>query len=275
MSTRGFQTREILFFKERESGKGRGICLVEFAYQADASSWLSQNSDSFFIQGEKISLDYTPVRGRDGDWTCSKCKASNFRHRLVCFICSNPQHECEESQQGSRPFELAPPSNVLILRGLKVSSGEEAVRMALASISNHPVRDVRLIKDRITKESRGFCFIEFTGVNEATETLDTIFEQAPAFFIDGTRTIANFARGNFLTSGKGLSHAGQSAIEQGGWSSSGENRQEGPEAVRADPEYSSNPVGYSSDASDPTASTSQYQFDASSGYYYDTSSGQC
>ena len=273
VSTRQFQTREIRVLYDTDTNKSRGIGLIEFAYQTDASTWLTQNEDSFHIFGEKITVQYTEHRPREGEWKCEKCNAFNYRHRLICFICSTPLDESNEANQGSRPHELATPSNVLILRGLKFTTDEEAVRTALATVSAHSVRDVRLIRDRVTKQSRGFCFIEFAGVIEATGVLDSIFQQEPAFFVDGTRTVANFARGNF--SFNRLSQAAQSAIEQGSWSSVGEAAPDatgvpvGEASKRGgEQEYSSRPVSYTAPESSP------YVYEPSSGYYYDNRTGQ-
>ena len=273
MSTRAFQTREIRILYDTDTKKSRGMGLIEFAYEADASAWLTQNRDSFYIFGEKITVQYTEHRVREGEWKCTKCNASNYSHRLVCYICSTSVYESEEANRGSRPLELAPPTNVLILRGLKFSTTEDEIRAAIDTISNDRVRDIRLIRDRLTKQSRGFCFIEFMGISEATETLDSIFEQDPAFFVDGIRAIANFARGTF-TSTKS-SQAAQSAIEQGSWSSVSEQGQVNKIATKGntqggDEAYSSKPVPYSSGGTE----NSQYQYDPSSGYYYDTASGQ-
>ena len=270
VSTRQFQTREIRILYDTDTNKSRGIGLIEFAYKTDASNWLAQNEDSFHIFGEKITVQYTEHRTREGEWKCAKCNAFNYRHRLICFICNTPIHEATEANQGSRPPELATPSNVLILRGLKFSTNEEGVRDALSTVSSHSARDVRLIRDRVTKQSRGFCFIEFAGVTEATEALDGIFQQDPAFFVDGTRTMANFARGNF--SFNRLSQAGQSAIEQGSWSSVGEAVGEGNRP--GEQEYSSKPVSYSGAPSGSAPDASQYVYEPSSGYYYDSKTGQ-
>ncbi|KAI6655257.1 RNA-binding protein 5 [Oopsacas minuta] len=275
VSTRPFQTREIRILYDTDTRKSRGMGLIEFAYESDATAWLTQNKDSFYIFGEKITVEYTVLKAREGEWKCAKCNASNYSHRLVCYICSNPLYESEAVNQGSRPPELAPPSNVLILRGLKFTTTEEVVRAAICTISNNRVKDIRLIRDRLTKQSRGFCFVEFVGISEATETLDTIFGQDPAFFVDGIRTIANFARGNF-TSNK-PNQAALSAIEQGSWSSVSEQGPEGKvvtggSKLGGEQEYSSKPVTYSTPVSS-SSTESRYQYDPTSGYYYDSASG--
>jgi len=51
-----------------------------------------------------------------------------------------------------------------------------------------------LIRDHETSQSRGFAFVEFSGVSDATEALAGI-QALQEFLLDGRRVNVTFARG--------------------------------------------------------------------------------
>lgn len=68
---------------------------------------------------------------------------------MVSFIWTNPSWITE-----------AEACNVLILRGLSTETTEDDIRNAVFNLSNKTIYDVRLVKDKISNISRGFCFVE-------------------------------------------------------------------------------------------------------------------
>ena len=78
------------------------------------------------------------------------------------------------------------------------------MKAAIEKLCDLHVSDIRLIKDKTTNTSRGFCFVELSSVEvglcmyihisqppvsvqEATGLLEIVQKQYPAFFIDGRR----------------------------------------------------------------------------------------
>lgn len=278
VTLRNHKMREIHVMRDRTAGDSLQLSYIEFSHLHDAKNWYTENKDNYYILGQRVYMSYTRSRKQGFEWNCSKCNASNHSNRSLCAVCNSYREDYEDSSRDSRPKELAPTSNVIILRGLLPTSTDTAIRDALCHVTSHPVIEVRLIRDKISKVSRGFCFIDFETVAIATEVLDQIFSQEPALFVEGTRVKANFARGSNIVPAKSISQVAASAISQGKWSATPEICQ--PLAIPLERDasrtiYSSEPQKYSSEItpSSPAPSAS-YQYDSSSGYYYDPASGK-
>jgi RNA recognition motif-containing protein len=108
--------------------------------------------------------------------------------------------------------ESNPPSQILILKGLDSQTSEENVRQAIQVVTNLPVQDIRVIKDKISGLGRGFCFVDLSTIETATEMLKTLRSQSPAFFVDGKRVYANFARGHSHSERQSQSSLASTAI---------------------------------------------------------------
>ena len=55
-------------------------------------------------------------------------------------------------------------SAVLMLRGLDYRTTEDQIHRRLKDLSSVAIKDVRLITDKYTNKSRGFCFVEVSSV---------------------------------------------------------------------------------------------------------------
>ncbi|KAL2930821.1 SUPPRESSOR OF ABI3-5 [Bienertia sinuspersici] len=63
----------------------------------------------------------------------------------------------------------AGPTHVLVVRGLDENADEEMLRY---EFSKHaPIKDLRLVRDKFTHVSRGFAFVHFYSVEDATKAL--------------------------------------------------------------------------------------------------------
>ena len=66
----------------------------------------------------------------------------------------------------SRAFNPGAPSRTIMLRQLPLQMEDQELRNELAAMCI-TVKDVRLVRNRETGQSRGFAFIEFNAVEEA------------------------------------------------------------------------------------------------------------
>ncbi|KII72073.1 RNA-binding protein 5 [Thelohanellus kitauei] len=101
------------------------------------------------------------------------------------------------ADQAQRTLDDPEACNVLILKGLDHETTEEAVRNAVCHLTNKIVYDVRLIRDKITNVSRGFCFVEMGDIDGARSLLSFIRRMDPPFSIDHRRIVAGYAKNNF------------------------------------------------------------------------------
>ncbi|KAK3740589.1 hypothetical protein QZH41_001067, partial [Actinostola sp. cb2023] len=164
-------------------GYTRGFGFVEFDTVESAKQWMDHIKGRLICQGFSIGADYSrPKNAQDKDWNCPKCGTQNFssRRRTTCFSCGTPKEVSGDDKESSNP-----PCKVLILKGLDVLTNEETVRTMLSSITTLPIYDIRLIRDKLTSTSRGFCFVELASIEDATNFLEELSSMNPPFEIDG------------------------------------------------------------------------------------------
>uniref|UniRef100_A0AAV1U7X8 RNA-binding protein n=1 Tax=Peronospora matthiolae TaxID=2874970 RepID=A0AAV1U7X8_9STRA len=143
----------------------------------------------------------------------------------------------------SNSTRSVPPSQVLVVRMLPPDIEEGELHAAFADFDG--VQDIRLIRDRVTKVSRGFGFIEFRDIEAATNAL----KKSEGFIVHNTRVEISYARDTLPNRSRYSpyvpkeSRAGSSlavtALEQAQWSlSQGRGvdgaRNDQPSSVAAD-----------------------------------------
>ncbi|CAB4021042.1 RNA-binding 5-like, partial [Paramuricea clavata] len=157
-----------------------------------AKKWIDDCKGKLVIEDDSVIMDFSRSKmavESHRDWVCSKCGTQNFssKRRNTCFTCNTPKDENDETKElGSTPCK------VLILRGLDILTTEETIRQSLASFTSTPIFDVRLIKDKLTGTSRGFCFIELGSIEEATQLREEL--QAASFTVDEKVLVISYAK---------------------------------------------------------------------------------
>ena len=194
------------------------------------------------------------------DWICDQCDAVNFARRVHCFGCGvdrprNARTMLTNNHRPGRGAENVKP--VLIVKGLTEETHEGMLLDAFQPCGR--VREIRLVRDRFTKLSRLFAFVEFEAIDGAHAALD-----APPR-IDGVVPRVMFADHVKETHGGGSS----GGVGGGGYSGGGNGALEaamshiehqGPKRSAYDI-----PTGFVPDAA------SGYYYSQESGYYYDAS----
>ncbi|XP_028407873.1 RNA-binding protein 5-like isoform X2 [Dendronephthya gigantea] len=183
--------KDVRVVKTRE-GFSRGFAFVEFLDMETAKKWIDNCKGKLTIEDTTVIMDFSRSKmavESHRDWVCSKCGTQNFssKRRNTCFTCNTPKDENDETKElGSTPCK------VLILRGLDILTTEETIRQSLASFTSTPIFDVRLIKDKLTGTSRGFCFVELGSIEEATQLREEL--QTASFTIDEKVLVISYAK---------------------------------------------------------------------------------
>lgn len=232
------------------SGISKGFGFLEFKSVSDAQDWMEIHKGRYNVHGHRVCADYSRPKAAsnvaDKDWICSKCGGQNFssKRRLSCFKCGAPK-ENSIADLGDDKEVSNNPCKVLILRGLDTITNDEAIRKALVEITALPVYDVRLIRDKLTNTSRGFCFVELGSVEEASQLLEIITNMHPPFTIDGRIVTASYAHHDNPPKTTTAS-AASAAIEQAQWSQT---------AIGSQPQVSSSTVAANAMAQAQAAGT--------------------
>mmetsp|Transcript_64680 Transcript_64680/g.173351 ORF Transcript_64680/g.173351 Transcript_64680/m.173351 type:complete len:397 (-) Transcript_64680:52-1242(-) len=265
--------------KDRETGLSRGIAFVDFPSVEAAQKAMKGLRGRLVIDNQEGKVEYSrdaskPVaavaqqssRPQAMDWLCERCNTVNFARRTHCFSCNVERSEdavlvnavLPSGSGGSRSWEASgteEPCNVLIVRGVAAETTEATIRATFSHFAT--VGLVRLIHEHGTGQSRGFCFVDFASVADASRVL----REAQGLVIDGQQVRMAYARPKDATPGSAArSGLGSLAVEQARAIASGQ--------TYATP--SNVPEGF---VHDPRSgwyyhSTSGYYFDANTSLYY-------
>ncbi|KAI5591301.1 hypothetical protein BDE02_04G069900 [Populus trichocarpa] len=295
--------RHVRVIKERNSGISRGFAFIDFPSVGAACTMMDRiGDDGLVVDGRKLFFEYSkPTGGAGGpfgqeksgqhrnitvpsDWMCTICGCVNFARRTSCFQCNEPRTDDAPSadmtlsnppSSGKKGFE-AGPTHVLVVRGLDENADEEMLRY---EFSKHaPIKDLRLVRDKFTHVSRGFAFVHFHSVEDATKALDA----TNGTTLEKNGQILRVAYAKSIL-GPGSSGPSQSsslaaaAIEAAAFAQQYDAVGWAPKEYNPDEKQS---VGGQEQAGgeitvqkDGSAAQSAFVWDEASGYYYDAASG--
>eukprot|EP00262_Sarcandra_glabra_P007316 TRINITY_DN20017_c0_g4_i1.p1 TRINITY_DN20017_c0_g4~~TRINITY_DN20017_c0_g4_i1.p1 ORF type:complete len:368 (-),score=108.37 TRINITY_DN20017_c0_g4_i1:300-1265(-) len=218
------------------------------------------------------------------DWMCTMCGCVNFARRTSCFQCNEGRTDdapaADVSSSNPTPVgkkgSEAGPTHVLAVRGLDENADEEMLRY---EFSKHaPIKDLRLVRDKFTHVSRGFAFVHFHSVEDATKAL----EATNGTTLEKNGQILRVAYAKSVH-GPGASGAAQSsslaaaAIEAATFAQQYDAVGWAPKEYNPDEKQSASGHEQSGEHAEGhkggSAPQSGFVWDEASGYYYDAASG--
>ncbi|KAK9121550.1 hypothetical protein Syun_019167 [Stephania yunnanensis] len=300
--------RHVRVIKERNSGISRGFAFIDFPSVAAARSLIDRvGEEGLVFDGRKLLFEYSskptggPPYGQENflksshggsrsngppsDWMCTICGCVNFARRTSCFQCNEarsddaPAADVTSSNpvpSGKKGLE-AGPSHVLVVRGLDENADEEMLRY---DFSKHaPLKDLRLVRDKFTHVSRGFAFVHFHSVEDATRALEatngtTLERNGQILRVAYAKSIHGPSSG-----ASGSSHSSSlaaAAIEAATFAQQYDAVGWAPKEYNPDEKQSGSGQqgsGNVNDQKNSSALQSGFVWDEASGYYYDAASG--
>ncbi|XP_047092185.1 SUPPRESSOR OF ABI3-5-like isoform X2 [Lolium rigidum] len=293
--------RSVRVIKERPSGLSRGFAFIDFPTVEAARKMMESTGDNgLLIDGRQIFFEYSKPTGGDSlehvarpaygrrsisapcDWICTICGCMNFARRISCFQCNEPRTDDAppaDAASSTKPFgkrgsELGP-THVLVVRGLEENADEEMLRYEFAK--HAPIKDIRLVRDKFTHVSRGFAFVHFHSVVDATKALEAtngikhekngqVLRVAYAKSAHGTVSGSSQSSNLAAAAIEAASFAQQ--YDAVGWA---------PKEYNAEDKPNSNTESQKDDSTPQSGfvwdEKSGYYFDSSSGFYYDGNTG--
>ncbi|GMP95585.1 hypothetical protein CsSME_00044576 [Camellia sinensis var. sinensis] len=300
--------RHVRVIKERNSGISRGFAFIDFPSVGAACAMMDKlGDDGLVVDGRKLFFEYSskPTGGGTGgpdnalksghanhksitvpsDWMCTICGCVNFARRTSCFQCNEPRTDdappadmASSNSTANWKKGEAGPTHVLVVRGLDENADEEMLRY---EFSKHaPIKDLRLVRDKFTHVSRGFAFVHFHTVEDATKALEAT--NGTTLEKNGQILRVAYAK-SILGPGSGPSGSSQSsslaaaAIEAATFSQQYDAVGWAPKEYNPDDKQSTGGQvqggGEVAGPKDASAPQSGFVWDEASGYYYDASSG--
>nr|GEU73272.1 suppressor of ABI3-5 isoform X1 [Tanacetum cinerariifolium] len=272
--------RHVRVIKERNSGTSRGFAFIDFPSTGSARSMMDKVGDEgVVVDGRKLFFEYSkptgsaggPFFGSDGssrsghmnhrttllsDWMCMICGCVNFARRTSCF---------QKGETG--------PTHVLVVRGLDENADEEMLRYEFSK--NAPIKDIRLVRDKFTHVSRGFAFVHFHSVEDATKALEatngtTLEKNGQILRVAYAKSILGPGSGASSSHSSSLAAA---AIEAAAFAQQYDAVGWAPKEYNPDDKQSNGKQDQGGDLKDASAPQAGFVWDEASGYYYDASSG--
>ncbi|PHZ12639.1 uncharacterized protein RHIMIDRAFT_134864 [Rhizopus microsporus ATCC 52813] len=175
---------EVSLIKSRETGESRKFAFVRFTSVGHAMQFVEKHR-TFHMKDFRVRVDYSHKNNgslEKEEWRCATCGKFNDVHRRVCVECkqSNIRAATEtrtystdtlEINDGTKDVSLVP-SHLILLRGLDHLTTEESIFKAISSFQG--LYRTLLIRDKLTKLSCSFAFIEFTDIKSAMIAMDNI-----------------------------------------------------------------------------------------------------
>ncbi|XP_070009782.1 SUPPRESSOR OF ABI3-5 isoform X3 [Nicotiana tabacum] len=295
--------RHVRVIKERNSGVSRGFAFIDFPSVGAAQAMMDKLGDEgLVVDGRKLFFEYSKPTGGPGgpgsldsasrsnhgnhrsitvpsDWMCTICGCVNFARRTSCFQCNEPRTDdappadmaSSNSSSLGRRGE-AGPTHVLVVRGLDENADEEMLRY---EFSKHaPIKDLRLVRDKFTHVSRGFAFVHFYSVEEATKALEAT--NGTTLEKNGQILRVAYAK-SILGPGSNASQTSSlaaAAIEAATFAQQYDAVGWAPKEYNPDDKLSTGGQERSGEvAGQNSAPQSGFVWDEASGYYYDAASG--
>lgn len=138
----------------------------------------SSYSSSYYNSRDNSSRD-----PQKNDWTCYKCGVNNFKRRNQCFKCCTDREESEANDTGDEISHT--PTNCLILRNLTLSITGDQILSFIGSLTNVPIKSIRLPRDPLYNSPRGVCYLELHTTLEATKLMSLISSIDTSTLTDG------------------------------------------------------------------------------------------
>ncbi|OQU88944.1 hypothetical protein SORBI_3002G124600 [Sorghum bicolor] len=266
--------RSVRVIKERNSGMSRGFAFIDFPTVEAARRMMEATGENGLeIDGRNVFFQYRTAAA-PCDWICTICGCMNFARRTSCFQCNEPRTEdaLPADATGSTPHfgrrgsELGP-THVLVVRGLDENADEEMLRYEFAK--HAPIKDIRLVRDKFTHVSRGFAFVHFHSVEDATKALEatngtTLEKNGQVLRVAYAKSTHGPASG-----GSQSNSLAAAAIEAASFAQQYDAIGWAPKEYNPDDKQNSN----SESQKDGGTTQSGFVWDEKSGYYYDSASG--
>lgn len=163
------------------------VCYIEFETTRDAIQWMVDHQGVLRLGRDKVTMEYDnpdarniPSRRRD-----------------------NPLEYRKDGDRRSR--RLGTPSEIMVVRGMNRDTTEDEIRKSFEYITQFPIKEIRVVRDKLGN-SRGFCFIEWSNVDDCSQVIEYLRTATPRFHIQGSHVELDFSSPQQETQATGDSH---------------------------------------------------------------------
>ncbi|KAI9138067.1 hypothetical protein BKA69DRAFT_1127685 [Paraphysoderma sedebokerense] len=204
LNSHGASFESIRLLRDK-TGHSRRFAFVKFTTLEHAKHFVGNHFPVIEIDDNGVRIDFSLTTPNDDeDWTCAHCGNVNFKRRNECYKCRNIRGNVSMTapmtssavNDGTKDVGTMP-CHLLVVRNVDPLTTEESIYNVFSGLSL--VKQVRLIRDRMTNLSWGFAFVEYFDLPTATyvNSIVNAVEYYPSgFYIDDRRVTVSFAHFN-------------------------------------------------------------------------------
>ncbi|KAI7874653.1 hypothetical protein K492DRAFT_211436 [Lichtheimia hyalospora FSU 10163] len=193
---------EVTLIRDRDTGESRKFAFVRFTSVGHAVQFVEKHYPHFYMGHHRVRIDYCQKdgsRASKSEWRCPTCGKFNDESRRTCVECRSTVHEGTRAQKRSKETESMAindgtsdvsqmASNMLLLQNLDHLSSEESIFNAVKEYQG--IQRVLLIKDKLTRMSCEFAFLDFMNVQCAVTAMRQM--NSEGFKVDGRAPKVSF-----------------------------------------------------------------------------------
>ncbi|KAK9457652.1 hypothetical protein V1511DRAFT_520482 [Dipodascopsis uninucleata] len=189
----------VTIIRDRHTKQSRKFGFIRFTNVDDAKDFMEKHYPFITCNSARIRIAYSKdskYDTSDEGWICKVCGIINYPRRSECYRCNSVRRDAEggtapttairqnqssQSKINNGSGDIGDSaSQFLMFRNLASSTNEETIASALSSISSSVVyRRILLVRDRDSKQSWCFAFVEFLSASECTKALEIIKKVMP------------------------------------------------------------------------------------------------
>ncbi|CAG8547476.1 3499_t:CDS:10 [Ambispora gerdemannii] len=174
----------IRLIKDHKTGTSRRYAFVKFTSVEHARQFIEANHPFIIVDKVRVNIAYSHSASvEDEGWACKSVSGSLHSASSGSFLNFN---------DGSKDASFYPHS-FLLVRGLDPLTTEESLYSAINPISPQGMlKRVLLIKDRASRISWGFAFLEYRDIQTSVKVLSLVCDQQkfPKGFIIDSRSVS-------------------------------------------------------------------------------------
>ncbi|GAO52468.1 hypothetical protein SAICODRAFT_171139 [Saitoella complicata NRRL Y-17804] len=183
LEEQGASVESVVLIRDKETKESRCFAFAKFVSVEHARQYVEQHYP-YMAMGpnqHRVKIAYSrETRGGEEGWTCKSCETLNYSRREACFKCNLAKTDSEGTLTRSLPPSIpindgtrdsaTSPSQFLLLRNLDPLTTEPLIARAITKLHTSATR-ILLVKDRATRVSWGFAFVECRDVDEAKKAM--------------------------------------------------------------------------------------------------------
>jgi len=186
------EVQEVTVVTDKMNGNSKGYGFIHFKSTDASSYFMNYTNGQLKVENNICTLEYCKDKPKfnQEDWVCSRCRGQNYARRLVCYQCNTPKPEnAEKCIPSDQQEKNKGATTILVIKGLSPFTTQDTVQRVFA-----PYGDVircNLIREKATNESKGFCFVEYSNLDDSIRA----YKATLGLHIEGSPVRVKYANG--------------------------------------------------------------------------------